>query len=40
MSEFQEKYGLWALVAGGSLGMGEAFSSYVVVQGNMDLLRQ
>ncbi len=33
MSEFQEKYGPWALVAGGALGIGEAFSRYAAGQG-------
>ena len=33
MSEFKEKYGPWALVAGGSLGIGEAFSRYAAAQG-------
>ena len=33
MSEFQEKYGPWALVAGGALGIGEAFSRYAAAQG-------
>ncbi len=33
MSEFKEKYGPWALVAGGALGIGEAFSRYAAAQG-------
>ena len=33
MSEFQQKYGPWALVAGGALGIGEAFSRYAAAQG-------
>ena len=30
---FKEKYGPWALVAGGALGIGEAWSRYVAAQG-------
>ncbi len=33
MSQFEEKYGPWALIAGGALGIGEAFSRYVASRG-------
>ncbi len=33
MSAFNEKYGPWALVAGGALGIGEEFSRYVAGKG-------
>ncbi len=33
MSTFQQKYGPWALVAGGALGIGKAFSRYAAAQG-------
>ena len=33
MSEFKQKYGPWALVAGGALGIGEAWSRYIAGQG-------
>ena len=33
MSDFQKKYGPWALVAGGALGIGEAFSCYAAERG-------
>ncbi len=33
MSEFREKYGPWAMVAGGALGIGEAFSCYAAAKG-------
>lgn len=33
MSGFTEKYGPWALVAGGARGIGEAYSRYAAAQG-------
>lgn len=33
MTEFHQKYGPWALVAGGALGIGEAFSRYAAAKG-------
>ena len=33
MSGFKEKYGPWALVAGGALGIGEEYSRYAARQG-------
>ncbi len=33
MSDFKQKYGPWALVAGGALGIGEAFSRHAASQG-------
>ncbi len=33
MTAFQENYGPWALVAGGALGIGEAYSRYAAAQG-------
>ncbi len=33
MSTFQEKYGPWALIAGGAQGIGEAYSRYAAAQG-------
>ena len=33
MSEFKEKYGPWALVAGGAQGIGEAWSRYAAARG-------
>ncbi len=33
MTDFSQKYGPWALVAGGALGIGEAFSRFAASQG-------
>jgi short-subunit dehydrogenase len=33
MSEFSERYGPWALIAGGAQGIGEAYSRYAAAQG-------
>ena len=33
MKEFVERYGPWALVAGGARGIGEAYSRYLAAQG-------
>jgi short-subunit dehydrogenase len=33
MSEFVERYGPWALIAGGAQGIGEAYSRYAAAQG-------
>ena len=33
MSEFQERYGPWALVAGGALGIGEAYAKFAAAKG-------
>ena len=33
MSEFSERYGPWALIAGGAQGIGEAYSRHVAAQG-------
>ncbi len=33
MSAFKDKYGPWALVAGGALGIGEAYADYAAAQG-------
>ncbi|MEE4658903.1 MAG: SDR family NAD(P)-dependent oxidoreductase [Halieaceae bacterium] len=39
MSEFTERYGPWALIAGGAQGIGEAYARYVAAKGvNLVLL--